>query len=632
MERVVVGTAGHIDHGKSALVRALTGVDPDRLPEERERGITIDLGFAELPGDGDLQLGVVDVPGHEDFVRTMVAGATGIDVVLLVVAADEGLMPQTSEHLDIVDLLDVPEMVVALTKSDLVDEEWRLLVEEDVRARLASTRYRSAGIVATSAQEGTGLQALLTELGAAARRGRRRSAGDLARLPVDRVFTLQGTGTVVTGTLWSGALRQGEKVRLLPDGPQARIRSLQVHGRDVDEARAGERTAVALVGADRQAVARGSTLVTSDAWRASWMLTARIRVLPGAPWGLEHGRRVRVHVGTAEVMARSAVLEENPIRPGEDGWVQLRLEEPALARAGDRVVLRSYSPVTTIGGGVVAEPTPPKRRRLEETEVAALAALTEGEPDASVAAAVGLAGWTGLEVDRLPVHTGCRPDQVGPALARLEQGGALVARGTVFAPEVTARAGELVLAALAGGHREMPLRRAIPLERLRSALPAWAPPPLADAVMERLRGRGAVELAEGGARLPGFRPSPAPDQEEACRSIVQAYREAGLAAPFVDELPESLRARTDLAELLRHLEGEGTLRTVDEGLLFHADVLARAEEDIAAQLGGRTDLSPADFREVLPVSRRHLMPLLAHMDGAGVTVRRGAVRDVPARG
>jgi len=629
MERVVVGTAGHIDHGKSALVRALTGVDPDRLPEERERGITIDLGFAELPTDGELQLGVVDVPGHEDFVRTMVAGATGIDVVLLIVAADEGVMPQTAEHLDIVDLLDVPEMVVALTKVDLVDEEWRLLVEEDLRQRLAPTRYRGAPIVPTSARDGSGLDALLAELGAAARRGRRRNAEDLARLPVDRVFTLQGTGTVVTGTLWSGSLRQGEKVTLLPEGPRARIRSLQVHGRDVEEARAGERTAVALAGVGRQAVARGSTLVTSDAWGPSWMLTIHARVLDGSPWGLEQGRRVRVHVGTAEVMARCAILDERPLGPGQNGWVQLRLEEPTLARAGDRVVLRSYSPVTTIGGGVVAEPVPPKRKRLEPAEAAALTALVEGESAAAVAAAVRLAGWGGLDADRLPVWAGCRPEEIAPALAQLEGDGAIVARGTVFAPEVAKRAAELVLEALHEGHRDMPLRPAVPLERLRSALPAWAPAPLADAVVEHLRGGGTLELAGGGARHPGFVPTPAPDQEEACAALVAVFRAAGLAAPFVEELPEALRVRADLAELLRHLEARGTLRTVDEGLLLDAEVLARAEAAVADQLGGRTDLSPADFRDVLPVSRRHLMPLLAHMDGAGVTVRRGAVRDVP---
>lgn len=630
MERVVVGTAGHIDHGKSALVRALTGVDPDRLPEERARGITIDLGFAELPGDGELQVGLVDVPGHEDFVRTMVAGATGIDVVLLVVAADEGVMPQTREHLDIVRLLDVPEMVVALAKSDLVDEEWRLLVEEDARALLEETTYREAPIVATSVRDGSGVDGLLAELRAAARRGRRRNAADLARLPVDRVFTLQGTGTVVTGTLWSGSLRRGQRVRVLPSGPEARIRSLQVHGRDVDEARAGERTAVALAGADRRAVERGGTVVTSDAWTPTWMLTARVRLLAQSPWALEHGRRVRVHLGTAEVMARCALLGGAPIAPGGVGWVQLRLEEPAVARAGDHLVLRSYSPVITVGGGIVVEPDPPKRRRVDAAEASAMASLARGEPAASVTAALQLAGWEGVPIGRLPVVAGCRPEEAERAVAELEGEGAVIARGTIFGPVTVGRAGELLLAALAAGHRETPLRPAVPLARLRAALPSWAPAVLGDAVLDHLSDAGQIELAEGGARHPGYRPSLTEDQHRASERLAMTYREARLAAPFVDELPQELRTRADLTELLHRLESEGLLRTVDEGLLLDAASLADAETAVAETLGGRSDLSPADFREVLPVSRRHLMPLLAHMDGAGVTVRRGALRDVPA--
>lgn len=629
--RGVVGTAGHIDHGKSALVRALSGVDPDRLPEERERGITIDLGFAELPGDDDLQLGVVDVPGHEDFVRTMVAGATGFDVVLLVIAADEGVMPQTSEHLDIVELLGVPEMVVALTKVDLVEEEWLALVEDDVRERLAPTRYRDAPLVPTSATDGTGLEPVLAALRSAAGRVRRRDAGDLARLPVDRVFTLQGTGTVVTGTLWSGTLAQGGRVRLLPEGPEARIRSLQVHGRDRAEARAGERTAVALAGAERQAVERGSTLVDTEAWAASWMLTADVRLLAETRWRIERGVRVRVHVGTAEVMARCIPLEGD-VEAGGRGWVQLRLEAPVVARAGDRIVVRSYSPVSTIGGGVVAEPSAPKRKRLSDADRSALEALAGGEPASALPAALRLASWEGVHLDRLPVRAGCPPEACETALAEAVARGAITARGTAFSAEVVEEADGRIVEALDAGHRALPLRASVPLDRLRAALPAWAPPALADAVVERLRAGGAIELAEGGARRPGFRPKPTEDQAEACLALRAAYRDGGLAAPFLEELPEGLRARSDLPELLRHLESEGRLRTVADGLLYDAEVLAGAEAAVAAELEGRQDLSPADFRDVLPVSRRHLMPLLAHLDGAGITHRRGPLRDVPARG
>lgn len=634
MRRAILGTAGHIDHGKTALVRALTGVDTDRLPEEKARGITIDLGFAELPLDAETRLGVVDVPGHEDFIRTMVAGATGMDVVLLVVASDEGVMPQTREHVDIVTLLGVPRMVVALTKVDAVEVEWLDLVEEEVAAFLARTPYAGAPVVRTSAREGTGLETLRAALGAAVTEVRARIEDDAARLPVDRAFTVQGMGTVVTGTLWSGTLTTGERVRLLPSGIEGRVRSVQVHGRDAPEARAGERTAVALAGVDRAEAARGETLVSGAGWDPSWMLTVRLGVLPSAPRELEHGMRVRVHLGTAEILARCAVLEpEGALAPGSAGWVQLRLEAPALARVGDRLVIRSYSPLATLGGGVVAEPAPPKRRRLDGADAPTLAALTslaEGSPAERLEGALVLAGWAGVPLATLTQRAGLRPGEVAPLVREAAGRGALEARGVAFGPTVVAAGRARVLGALEEGHALDGLRPAVPLERLRSALPGWAAPGLADAIVAVLAADGALELAEGGARRPGFRAVPTPDQEEACQALRALYREAGLAAPFRDELPGALATRADLPQLLRYLEAEGELRTVDDGLLVWSGALDEGARALGTALAGRTDLGPADFREVLPVSRRHLMPLLAHFDGLGVTVRRGPVRDVPA--
>lgn len=630
MRRAILGTAGHIDHGKTALVRALTGVDTDRLPEEKARGITIALGFAELVLDDALRLGVVDVPGHEDFVRTMVAGATGMDVVLLVVAADEGVMPQTREHLDILRLLGVPRMVVALTKVDAVDAEWLALVEEDVRAFLADTPYADAPLVHTSATEGSGLEALRTALAAAAGDVRARADDDAPRLPVDRAFTVQGMGTVVTGTLWAGTLNVGDRVRLFPTGLEGRIRSLQVHGRDAPTAVAGERTAVALSGVDRADAARGLTLVGQVPWAAAWMLTARVTVLPGAPRGLEHGMRVRVLLGTAEVLARCAVLDEpGVILPGEEGWVQFRLEEPTLARAGDRVVVRSYSPLRTVGGGTVAEPVAPKRRRLDAEERTALEALASGTPAVRLEAALALAGWAGAPTQALIQTAGLPPGSLAHLLDEVVAAGGLSVRGLAFGSRVVDDGRARILAGLDEGHAAEGLRPAVPLERLRAALPAWAAPPLADGILGVLSRDGALELAEGGARRPGFRPTPTPDQEAACAALGTAYSDAGLAAPFLDDLPEPLRTRADLPQLLRYLEGQGLLRPVDDGLFIASQVLAAAAAAVTRELGGRTGLGPADFREVLPVSRRHLMPLLAFLDGQGVTVRRGPTRDVP---
>ncbi len=636
---VILGTAGHIDHGKTALVRALTGVDTDRLKEEKARGITIDLGFAELSDEGGFHMGVVDVPGHEGFVRTMVAGATGMDVVLLVVAADEGVMPQTREHLAIVGLLDVPRLVVALTKSDLVEPEWMELVDAEVADLLATTRYADSPRIATSASTGAGLDELRGALrDAFASAGTRRQAEDLARLPLDRVFTVQGTGTVVTGTLWSGTLETGARVRVLPKEIEGRIRGLQVHGRDVARASAGERTAVALSGTDvdHHVIERGAVLVTDPAWEETWMLTVRATVLGDTGWGLAHNQRVRVHLGTAEVLARSALLESEELGAGDEGWIQLRLEEATVARAGDPLILRSYSPMETFGGAVVVEAHPPKRRHLGPDERMALDALLEGLRRPGSGQAVGavarLAAWSGVREDRLSVLAGGTPEQVRQGLQALLDAGGVRCSGVVFSGEVVAEAKERMLAALKAEHEAHPIRGVVSLERLRAALPTWCHPALSEAIPSELSESGRIELIRGGARSPGFEPTLRPDQQEICRTLLDIYEEAKLAPPFVQELPPELATREDLADLLRHLESSGRIQAVAEGLFFAADVLDRAEKDVARVMGGRTDLGPADFKEVLPVSRKHLIPLLVHLDGKGVTVRRDQVRSVPESG
>jgi selenocysteine-specific elongation factor len=628
-DRLILGTAGHIDHGKTALVQALTGVDTDRLPEEKARGITIDLGFAELQGADGLQLGVVDVPGHEDFVRTMVAGATGMDLALMVIAADEGVMPQTREHLDIIHLLGVPALVVALSKVDLVDPEWLALVDDDVRELLRPTRFAKASIVPASSRTGAGMDTLREALEETARQAGARRAEDLARLPVDRIFTVRGTGTVVTGTLWSGSLSTGDRVRLAPGGPEGRIRTLQVHGREVSSAQAGERTAVALAGVERARLDRGMALVADDSWTDAWMLTVYVHLLPHSPWGLESGQRVRALLGTSEVLARCVVLEGPALTPGASGWIQLRLEAPVVARAGDHVVIRSYSPMMTIGGGEVAEPSPPKRKKLDGREKSTLRDVVHGGPRTRVAAVLDLARWDGIAVSELPVRAGLVPSDAEAALASILADGGLEARRRAFSAVIAAEAGRTILDEVDRYHADDSLSPSVPLERLRARLPEWASMGLADAVIKLQSEKGALELVAGGAKRPGFSPSLSAGQEEACTEVLSVYVEGGLGAPFLEDLPDGLRARGDLSALLRHLEREGRLVRVDDGLLLEASVLQGARDSVASALGGRIVLGPADFREVLPVSRKHLMPLLAYLDGVGVTVRRGPVRDVP---
>jgi selenocysteine-specific elongation factor len=633
MRSLILGTAGHIDHGKTALVRALTGTDTDRLKEEKARGITIELGFAELAIEGGPRFGVVDVPGHEAFVRAMVAGAAGMDVVMLVVAADEGVMPQTREHLAIVELLGVSELVVALTKCDVVDAEWLELVESDVEDVLDGTRYGGAVRVATSAIDGRGLDDLRAALAAAAERAGTGTEDDLTRLPLDRVFTIQGTGTVVTGTLWTGSLRAGERVRILPEDLSARVRGVQVHGRDAELAVAGDRTAVALTGegSDREVVGRGSTLVTSPEWQSTWMLTARAEMLADTQWSLKHNQRVHVHHGTAEVLARVAMLEDEGLEAGQSGWIQLRLESPLVARARDRLVLRAYSPVTTIGGCIVAEPMPPKRHRLDAATRSRLGDVLAGDPPAAVGAALDLAGWSGLRRAALPLATGLRPAETERALGSLAADAVLATPAHAFGPEVSAEARRTALDAVREAQETDALRPAVPLAEVRASLPAWAHDECADAAIDALVREAALEAADGGVRTPGFQPRMTADQEAASDTLLAALTAGGLAPPFVDELPEGLRGRSDFRSLLRRLESLGQIRSVADGLYVSGSALDEAADRIVERLAGQSGLGPADFRDVLEVTRKHLIPLLNYFDGLGTTIRHPDGREVPPR-
>ncbi|TLM77475.1 MAG: selenocysteine-specific translation elongation factor, partial [Actinobacteria bacterium] len=390
---LVLGTAGHIDHGKSSLVKALTGTDPDRLPEEKERGVTIELGFARLELPSGRSMGVVDVPGHERFVRQMVAGATGIDVVLLVVAADDGVMPQTREHLAIVDLLGIPKGVVAVTKADLADADWIELVRADVQALLAGTSIAGAPIVVCSARTGEGLPELLAALDSVATEAEARHADLPMRLPVDRVFTVAGAGTVVTGTMWSGGAAKDDAVEVLPGGAKARVRSVQVHSQPVARAHAGQRVALNLAGVERDAIARGDIVAAPGTLTVTDRFDAQFTYLAAEDKPFESGTRVHVHHGTREVLGRVLLMGAERLQPGERALAQVRLENPLAPRYGDRFIIRSYSPMWTIGGGVVLDALPPRRTALKSAERELLEALLAGDLSQ---AAVGLVTSRGI--------------------------------------------------------------------------------------------------------------------------------------------------------------------------------------------------------------------------------------------
>ena len=620
LRRFVIGTAGHIDHGKTALVKALTGVDTDRWEEEKRRGITIDLGFAPLPLGADVQASVVDVPGHEGFVRNMLAGATGIDVALLVIAADEGIMPQTEEHLAIVELLGVRRGIPVITKGDLVDAEWLELVQGEVATRLAASRIRWERAVAVSALTGAGLDELRSALGRVAADLVERPAADLFRLPIDRVFAVAGAGTVVTGSTWSGGVAVGESVRLLPLGRDARVRSIEVHGESAARAVPGRRTALALVGVDKSELARGDVAVTGPGWHATGMLDASVELLPGAHKPLASRTRVRVHLGTAEILGR--VVQTRAIGPGETGQARLVLEAPLVARGGDRFVLRSFSPVTTIGGGVVLDPFPPQRSRLRRRRI-----VPDQTPAQRLEALVVEAGLAGVATDTLAVRLGVAPRRVTTVIADVGDGLLVLPEMLVASAAVTAEAARLA-DVLRRHHKEHPIDPGMSLQALRAAVgAASSPPPAAvvDAVLAQgVRGR-KLEIVESVARLPGWRPAFDARATGARDQVARRVAEAKWQVPTVAELEREL-PNAPVRAVLAHLAREGVVEQMDQERYAAAPALAEFRAALEATLTELGSATPAELRDRLGLTRKYLIPLLEWADRRGVTRRTGDAR------
>ncbi len=642
--RVVVGTAGHIDHGKSALVRALTGTDPDRLPEEKARGITIDLGFAHADWDG-ITFSFVDVPGHERFVKTMVAGAQGIDVALLVVASDDSVMPQTREHLDILRLLGVSTGVVARTKSDLVDEELGALVDEEVRRLLAGTFLEKAPVVPVSAVTGAGLEALRRALAEAARTRPARRARGIPRLAVDRAFTMKGFGPVVTGTLDGGSVRAGDRLILFPParrrgaasgtaqphaGDEVRVRRVEVHGEEREEAHAGERTSLNLAAVSREDLARGQTLFAPGTLEPSALLTAEIELLPSASSPLEDGARVRLHHGTADLFAKVSLLGAfRALAPGVRGFAQLSAERPVAASRGDRFVLRRPSPQETIGGGRLLD-TGGGRIRRNAAPLEALAILATGDDAAAAARFLADAGPAGLDTAALGRRLG-----VGSAEAErhvqalLSKGGALQIAPGLFASgsaaeEMAKRAAAVFSERKAAGAPSLALGRGEFLEKVGrglapAALEGWLHV-LAASRRVTVEADRVAPPGASGADLSG------PAAGFAAK-IADGYRSGGFDPPRSEELARALGTKPAVVDgLVSHLVKSGVLVRLSPELVVHRDAVEAAVEKLAP-MKGKT-LAVGGFRDVLGLTRKSLIPLLEYLDTRRKTRRVGDLRVV----
>ncbi len=614
---VVIGTAGHVDHGKTALVALLTGTDTDRWEEEKRRGITIDLGFARLDLTDGLTASIVDVPGHEDFVRNMVAGATGVDVALLVVAADEGVMPQTTEHLAILDFLGVRTGVVSITKVDLVEREWLELVEADIAERLGASAIVWEPMVRTSTVTGVGEGDLVAALARAAGRAIDRSDDDLFRMPVDRVFSVAGAGTVVTGTTWSGAVAVGDPVMVLPGGRSSRVRSVEVHGEPRDRAAPGRRTALALPGVGRGDVARGSVVVAGAGWKESTAIDVWMRLLPDSR-PLTQRSRVRLHLGTAEVLARLTPAGDT-VEPGAAGAVRLRLERPIVTRWGDRGVIRSYSPVRTIGGCVVVDPMPaPRPRRPRNAERKGAAAPLE-----RLEVFMEDGGTQGLRRDDLPVRLGVHLGEVGRLVAQARDTlGVRVVGERLLAAAVLEEAERTVVALLERHHHDRPLEPGASLEDVRTAL---RDAELADAAVATLASAGTVVLEGSSVRRQGFQPALSPEDERLATVLRTALVEAGPLGLTEAELGQhvpAVRAR----ELAEFDERAGRVVRVGRDRYYDIESLDRLRGIIVGLIGQRGRATPAEIREVTGLTRKYLIPVLEWMDAFGFTVRDGDSR------
>jgi selenocysteine-specific elongation factor len=601
---MIIGTAGHIDHGKSALVSALTGRVMDRLAEERRRGITIDLNFAPLEFPGLPAAGIVDVPGHEDFVRTMVAGASGIDLVLLVVDGAQGPQPQTWEHLAIVEQLRIPQGIPVITKSDLAEPEWLELVVAEIAARLADSPVRFEPAAVVSAVTGQGIPELGGRLRELIARSPREDPVDGFRMPIDRAFSIAGVGTVVTGTPWSGTLRIGDAVTILPAGDTARVRSLEAYGEKVEQGRPGARTAVGLVGVERAAIHRGDTLVGGERWwQPTSALDVDLELLPEAA-PLKRRTRVRVHLGTGEVLGRLYPRAE--IEPGRAGLARLALESPLVARGGDRFVLRSYSPVATIGGGRVLDPLPPRRASWPP-------GLGSTDPGERVSALVSrrLGGIAGTE---LPLLLGL-PESSAVPLAQARKDLSATA-GRLIARSATVALRQAALDRVDAFHKREPAERGISLETLRRAL--RGPPDVTNAVLDGLVKRGELAVTEGRVAKPGFEPRLSGGGEQLEQAISLLER-AGLEPPTVEELEQTLGA-TGLRQSLRFAAQNGRVVAVESDRYFSLSALSLFRDTIK-ELAAIQPVTPLMLRERLGLSRKFLIPLLEWSDRSGITRR-----------
>lgn len=632
MKHFVIGTAGHVDHGKTMLIKALTGKETDRLKEEKERGISIELGFAPFILPSGITAGVVDVPGHERFIKNMLAGVGGMDMVLLVVAADEGIMPQTREHLDIIDLLQIPEGIIVITKADLVEEEWLAMVQEDVSQLVKGTVLENVPVATVSAATGQGIPELIQLIDGVAGKLQERPVTGQARMPVDRVFSMTGFGTVITGTLVEGRLQIGDSVEILPEGIEARVRGLQVHGQKVETAAAGQRVAVNLAGIERQSINRGSVVAVPGLFKPSHRLDIRIKLLPGAEKSLVNRARIRVHIGAAEILARIILLEEDELSPGESGFAQLECEQPIVAARGDRLVIRSYSPMRTIGGGRVIDPRPPKRKRLDLGVIEALRTKEKGTPEELLEQLMESSKQTVFTGEELGRGLGFDEASIKETIQNLELTGRVRSftcdnKPHYILKSIFDRKAAELTGILEKFHHTFPLRVGVSKEEIRSRVFAGLSNKVFNALADLYQENNVIKIVDENIAKQGFEQDPGENWRQMFQKIEERFLAEGLQNPGWEEITSEFKLnRADSEEILNYFVNNRILIKLEDNILIHRKSLEMAKDLIIQYLEKNSEMSLGEARDILKTSRKFALPIMSFFDKEKVTRRVGDKR------
>jgi len=631
VKQIILGTAGHIDHGKTSLIRALTGIDTDRLKEEKERGITIELGFASLDLPSGQHLGIVDVPGHEKFVKNMVAGATGIDIVAMVIAADEGVMPQTREHMEICSLLGVQHGLVVMTKIDLVDDEWLELALEDIREFSQETFLENSPIIPVSSASGQGIPEFIAALDEIARNLPERLPTTLFRLPIDRVFTMKGFGTVITGTLVSGRVKVGDMIMVYPSGITSKVRGIQVHNQSANEASTGMRTAINIQGLDRSAVKRGEVLSGPNALMTSYMTDVNFHYLASNKKPLKNRTLVRFHTGTDEVLGYLVLLDQQELGPGQTAVAQLRLDSAVAIVKDDFFVVRSYSPVRTIGGGQVLNPIPHKHKRLRQNVVKGLRSLVDDDDESIITFHIEQSGYRGVPFSHLKIMTNLTDKQLDKLLQNL------LSKKTIFQSDKEQRIyihqrsfdeiKKYTVEHLGAYHTANPLKAGMPKEELKSKFPQLTDSKLINQVLNQMIKNQEIFQAENTVHLKDHKVLLGRDQADIRDKIIDSYQKSGLQPPYFRELSKSLKVDASRAkDVLLHLVEEGHMIKTKDDLYFHADAVADLKNRLVAFLATHGEITTPQFKEMTGASRKYVIPLIEYFDSKNVTLRVGDVR------